>query len=150
MAYSDVKAVILTHATAAGAALTVPLLDVAIAFPLPADRRVRVYYGGEADPAKMGGRWTLNSEMVGKVTLIAAFWAINALNEDLAVVIDAEMEAFGHELRTRLDGDAQLGGTTTDSMLLDADPDIFVNGSMRYAGVVWRLVSDYVEYTRAA
>jgi hypothetical protein len=150
MAYSDVKAVILTHATAAGAALTVPLLDVAIAFPLPADRRVRVYYGGEADPAKMGGRWTLNSEMVGKVTLIAAFWAINALNEDLAVVIDAEMEAFGHELRTRLDGDAQLGGRRPIRCSSTRTRTSSSTARCATPGSCGAFVSDYVEYTRAA
>lgn len=150
MTYATVKAAILAHCVTAGATLTPPIADVKSAFPLPKGRCVRVYYGGEADPVKMGARWTLNSEMIAKRTMIAAFWPISTLSEDLAAAIDAEAEAFGHSLRGLLDGDAQLGGTTTDSALLDAAPDIFnVNGA-RFLGVVWEHLAEYTEYSRAA
>lgn len=149
MAYADIKAAILVHATAAGNALT-PAMPALAAFPLPKSRCIRVYYGGEADPVKMGARWTLNSEMVAKRTMIAAFWPITNLSEELAAKIDAEAEAFGHDLRTRLDGDAQLGGATTDSALLDASPDIFNIGGAKFLGVVWEHLAEYIEYPRAA
>lgn len=149
MTYATTKAAILAHAVTAAATLTPPITDVAAAFPLPKGRCVRVYYGGEADPVKMGGRWTLNSEMIAKRTMIAAFWPITTLSEALAAAIDADAEAFGHQLRTLLDGDAQLGGATTDSALLDASPDIFEIGGAKFLGVVWEHLSDYTEYSRA-
>lgn len=151
MAYAAVKTAIKNHCVTAGATLTPPLQDVQIGFPLPADRAIRIYYGGETEPVKMGpGNLTLNSELVGKVTIIAAFWAVSTLNTEIAARIDADMEALTHSIRGLINGDAQLGGTTTDSTLEYAEPDIVINGNTRYAMLSWRLVTDYVEYPRAA
>lgn len=150
MTYATVKAAVLTHAGTAAAAVSPAITDVKSAFPLPTGRCVRVYYGGEADPVKMGARWTLNSEMIAKRTMIAAFWPISNMSAELAASIDAEAEAFGHALRTALDGDAQLGGACADSSLLDAAPDIFNINGTRFLGVVWEFLSDYIEYSVVA
>src|SRR3990170_2635748 len=96
MAYADTKAAILTHALAAGVALTVPITDVAIGFASPKGRCIRIYWGGEIDPRHIGKR-TLNSEMIGQRTIIGAFWPVTTLSTDQAAVIDAEMAAWSVE-----------------------------------------------------
>jgi hypothetical protein len=146
MSYADVKDRLVVHVQTAGAALTPPLEDVQAAFPLPKGRCARIYYGGETDPRRMGGRYTQNSEMVGKVTMIAAFWPITALDEEQARIIDAEAEAFGHALRTAVDTDSDLAGAGDNTTLGDATPDIFIVGTTRFLGVVWEAVTDYAEY----
>lgn len=149
MAYADTKAAIVVHAAAAGAALTNPILDARAGFPIPKDRCIRVYYGGETEPARMGGRRTLNSEMVGQRTLIAAFFAIRTTSEDVVIVIDAELQALAHDLRTRILGDSQLGGSATDLDLGYMEPDIVTFGNARYLMGLWEVVSDYTEYSLA-
>lgn len=146
MAYADAKARLLVHAQTAGAALTPPMEDVSMAFPLPKGRCARVYYGGETDTKRMGGRYTLNSEMVGKLTMIAAFWPITSLDAELAQVIDAEAEVFTHALRTAVDGDEALNGEVDNTTLEDAVPDVVVVGNARFLAILWSAVTDYVEY----
>lgn len=149
MAYAAVKARLLVHAQTAAAAVTPPIEDVQIAFPLPKSDCVRVYYGGETDPVRMGGRWTMTSEMVGKVTMIGLFLPITSLDEELAVLIDARAEAFTHALRTAVDADQDLAGAGDNTTLGDAEPDIVVSGNTRFLAVMWRAVTDYIEYTVA-
>ncbi len=149
MAYADVKARLLTHAQTAAAALSRPIDDVATGLPLPNGRCVRVYYGGETEPVRMGGRYTLNSEMVGKITMIAAFWPITSLEVEVAQVIDAEAEAFSHAFRTAVDGDSDLNSQADNTTLEYGEPDIAVVGNTRYMVVMWSAVTDYVEYAVA-
>jgi len=148
MAYADTKAAILTHATAAGAALTNPITNVAIGFATPTGRCIRVYWGGEIEPRHIANR-TLTSELIGQRTIIGAFWPVTTLSTDQAAVIDAEMAALANELRTRLDGDAQLGGTQTDISLELGTPDFVTIGGTRFLAVFWDVIGDYFEYTLA-
>lgn len=149
MAYADVKARLLVHAATAAAACTPAIEDVKAAFPLPKSECVRVYYGGETDPGRMDGRYTLSSEMVGKVTMIALFLPISSLDEELAQSIDARAEAFTHALRTAVDGDSDLNTAGDNTTLGDGTPDIVVSGNTRFLAVVWEAVTDYQEYTLA-
>lgn len=150
MAYADTKARVVVHAVTAGAAITDdPILDVVAAFPVPKGRCVRVYYGGEVAPRKMGGRYTLNSEMVGEVTMIALFLPIALNDEAVAAVVDAQLYTFKHALRTAILGDAQLNGASVDLELDYLEPDIVTSGNTRYLVGLWRCVSDYIEYTIA-
>lgn len=147
MAYADVKARLLVHARTAAAATTPPIEDVQAAFPLPKSDCVRVYYGGETDPVRMGGRFTMTSEMIGKVTMIGLFLPITSLDEELAVALDARAEAFSHALRTAIDADADLALAGDNTNLEDGIPDIVIVGNTRFLAVLWRAVTDYVEYT---
>lgn len=149
MGYADAKARLVVHAQTAGNALTPKLLDVQQGLPLPKDRSVRVYYGGETDAGRMGGRYTLNSEMVGKVTLISAFWALTNLDSVQAAIIDAEAEAFSDALRTAVDGDTSLNGEIDNTTLDYGEPDIVISGNTRYLMILWRAVTDYTEYAIA-
>lgn len=144
-----VRSVITGHAVAAGAALSRPIKDVQEAFPVPADRRVRVAYGGETEATKFT-RYTLNSELVGDVTSIVAFWAVSSLDEETARLLNAEMIAFAGQLRTRLDGDSTLGGACADLTLGYAGVDYPVVGNTRYVAVAWDVLTEPSEYTRTA
>lgn len=147
MAYADVKARLLVHATTAAAATTPPIEDVQIAFPLPRSECVRVYYGGETEPKRMGGRFTAQSEMVGKITMIGLFLPVTALDEELAKQLDARGESFGHALRTAVDGDADLASTGDNTTLEFGQPDVVTIGNTRFLAFLWEAITDYVEYT---
>lgn len=150
MAYADVKARLVVHAQTAGAAITPAITDVQAAAPLPKGRCVRVYWGGETDPVRMdGNRFSLKSEMVGQVTMIALFLPIASLAEELAQLLDAQAQAFAHALRTAIDADSDLAGAGDNTNLGDAEPDFVVVGNTRFLAVLWRAVTDYVEYPLA-
>lgn len=150
MAYADTKARLVTHATTAGAAITSdPILDVQAAFPVPKGRCVRIYYGGEAEPARMGANRTLNSELVGEITFIALFLPVVVNDEGVAAALDAQLYTFKHALRTAIDGDSQLNGYSVDLDLEYLEPDLVTYNNVRYLLGLWRCVSDYTEYTVA-
>lgn len=149
MAYADVKARLLVHARTAAAAVTPPIEDVQAAFPLPKSDCVRVYYGGETDPVRMGGRFTLKSELVGKVTMIGLFLPVTSLDEELAVQLDARAEAFSHALRTAINADSDLAQAGDNTNLEDGEPDLVIVGNTRFLALMWRAVTDYVEYPLA-
>jgi hypothetical protein len=150
VAYSDVKAAIVVHAAAAAAALTTPILDARAGFPIPKGRCVRVYYAGETAPEHMDGkRRVLTGELVSHITRIALFLPVSVTDEALAAVLDAELFNFGHDLRTRILGDSQLGGASKDLTLHYCEPDLVTYNNVRYLLGLWDVVSDFVEYTLA-
>lgn len=149
MAYSDTKARLVTHAATAGAAITAdPVIDVQAAFPVPKGRCVRIYYGGETEPARIPNR-VLNGELVAEVTFIALFLPIPLNDESVAAAVDAQLYQFKHALRTAIDGDSQLNGYATDLALELLEPDLVTYNNTRYLLGLWRCVSDYTEYTVA-
>jgi hypothetical protein len=141
---------ILAHAAAAAAAVNAQWRDVAIGAPIPRGNRcVRVFYGGEAQPRRMGGPRVLNAELVAETVQLVAFWTMPTLDESIAKSIDDEMVAFKHELRTRILGDSQLGGASTDLEMSYAEPDYQVIGGARWAILGVEFVTDYTEYALA-
>lgn len=151
--YTDRRAVIVTHATAAAAAVDPTWSDVAPGFANLNGKCVRVYWGGETVPVKMGAEDgnVLNGRMVGDRVVIVAAWPLSNLSTEQAAAIDAEMWAWKHELRTRLQGDATLGGTCTDSDLEYVEPDVVVNASgTRFATVEAEFLLSYTEYPISA
>ena len=149
MTYPATKAAIVVHAAAAGAALADPILDAREGFPVPKDRCIRVYYAGETEPVRMGGNRVVNGELVSHRTLIALFLPITDTDEYPASILDAEMFSFGHDFRTRILGDSQLGGASTDLTLGYLEPDIVTYNNTRYLMGLWEIISDFVEYTLA-
>lgn len=141
--------VLATHLTAAGAALTDPIGDVDRGFPT-SGRMIRYYWGGELEPPKMGGRRVLNGEMVGQRFEIAALWPASNLSVDLITVLDVEMQLLAGEIRTRIQGDSQLGGNVTDLDLGYATADDVMISNARHIVLRWTLDLSYVEYAVAA
>lgn len=148
MAYADIKSRLVTHAQTAAAACIPPIEDVQAGFPLPRSECVRVYYGGEADPARFE-RFTLGNELAGQVTLIALFLPLAALDEEMARAHDARGQAFAHALRTAVDADQDLATAGDNTTLEWCEPDIVTVGNTRFLTYVWRAVTDYVEYPLA-
>jgi hypothetical protein len=146
MSYADAKARLVTHAQAASASLTRPFEDIQVGIALPKGKSIRVYYGGEVPPVRMGGRYTLNSEMVGKATLIQAFWPLPTVDDEMFALIDTEAEAFSHAFRTAVDADTDLNGNVDNTTLEDGEPAELIVGTTRYMTILWRAVTDYVEY----
>ena len=150
MAYADQIAAIKAHAVAAGAAMSPPILDVDIGPPLKIGTRgVRMYYGGETEPAHMGAGATLNSRLIGERIVLVAWWVVSNLSLQEVAAVETEMYAFKHELRTRILGDSQLGGMSTDLDMLPVESDYSVEGNARYRFLSTEFVTDYFEYSIA-
>ena len=141
---------VLAHCVAAGAALTNPIVDVAYAHPLPRGRCIRIFYGGEAEPAHMGSdARVLNGQMVAELIRIVAFWPLSSSGETMAATVEAEVRALKHQIRTRILGDSQLGGLSTDLALSNAITDFGANGGIVYRTLEYEITTDYDEYAIA-
>lgn len=149
MSYTAQRDAILVHAKAAALATNAAWTDVVIGYPLPAGKCVRIWYGGETEPVRLGGRHVLQAEEVSETILLAAFWPLSSMSTDGAKLLDDEMYKFKHELRTRVLGDSQLGGAATDLVMEYATPDLAVVGNARYAVLEVHFITDYTEYAIA-
>lgn len=150
MAYADQIAAIKTHAVAAGAAVTPKILDVAIGVSPPSTRCIRIFYGGEAEPERMGAGMTLSSRLIGERVIVVVYIAVSNLSEQETEAVETELYAIKHELRTRILGDAQLGGQSTDLVMSLAEPDHIVYGNGRYRTLSTEIIPEFVEYTLSA
>ena len=137
-----------THLIAAGAAITEDINDVARGLPT-GGRQIRYYWAGEVEPPKMGGPRVLNGQMVGQRFAIVALWPLTDLSPATVTSIDAEMQTLAGEIRTRIQGDATLGGYVTDLDLGYGDPDLVLVSGARHIAVKWDLDLSYVEYAVA-
>lgn len=150
MDFPAAMVVLETHARNAGGALDTPILDVDRASPTPKGRCIRLFWSGDGDPARMGGNSTLNSTLIGERVSIVAFFPVTTLGEEETGYNDAEARELRHELRTRIDGDATLGGNVTDLLIEGVETGWEVIGNTRYRTVDMTVVLDYEEYTRSA
>jgi hypothetical protein len=152
MANPDIPAALVVleaHLVAAGAALTDDLLDVDRGL-LIGGRQLRYYWSGECEPPAMGGTRVLNGELVGQRFTIAASWPLSDLSVELVEAIDVEMQVLAGEIRTRIQGDSQLGGNVTDLDLGYAEPDIMTIANARHVVLQWTLDLAFVEYAIGA
>lgn len=150
--YTDQRDAILTHAVAAAAAVSTDFTDVQIGAPIPKGNRcVRLFYAGEASPEHFdGNRRVLNGELVAETIGLVAFWAMTTMDEGATKALDDEMVAFKHQLRTRVQGDSQLGGKSTDLAMHYATPDYLVIGGGRWAVLEVEFTTDFTEYPLGA
>jgi hypothetical protein len=151
LTYASAIAAIVTHATAAGAAVTPTILDVAIGPPLPTTTRcVRIFYGGETEPAKMGAGSTLNSRMIGERIVLILWIAVSNISQQEIDAVETELYTFKHELRTRVLGDSQLGGMSTDLEMSLCEVDYPIVANTRYRTLETEFTTDFAEYTITA
>lgn len=150
MAYADQLAAVKAHAAAAGAAITPKILDVAIGVTPLTSRCVRIFYGGEEEPERMGAGLTLTSQLIGERIVLAAYIALSNLSEQELEAVESELYAFKHELRTRILADSQLGGQSTDLVMSLAEPDHVMVGNTRYRTLETEITTEYVEYPISA
>lgn len=151
MAFSDQLAAIKTHAVAAGTAMSNPIKDVAIAWPAPGPERcIRIFYGGEAEPPRIGAPRVLNEELVAERIVLVAFWPMSNLSVKQAEVIEDELYDLKHEIRTRVLGDSQLGGQSTDLEMGYAETDFVLVGGTSYRTLEIEFLTDHTAYTLAA
>lgn len=151
MDYPSQRDAILAHAQAAALAVDAQWKDVSVGMPQPrGDRSVRVFYGGEVPPEHMGpDHDSLNSEMVAEVVKVIAFWEVATGSETEALAIDDEMYAFKHQFRTRVLGNARLGGEAENLTVDYADPTfIKLVSGQRYATLAMDVIVDYTEYSK--
>lgn len=131
--------------TAGGATFT----DVAVGFPVGKGRCVRIFYGGERRPVRMPDNETLNSEMVAQAFVIRAYWPTPETATKRQRVQEGEIAAFVGSLRTRINGDKQLGGANTDLTLGLAEVDQVVISGIKYTIADAEVLIDFDEYTKA-
>jgi hypothetical protein len=140
--------VLQTHLEAAAAALTDTSFDVDRGI-LTGGRQVRYYWSGETDAPRFESRFDLTGELVGQKFTIAAAWPLNDLTPELATAIDVEMELLAGQIRTRLDGDLDLGNHIDNHLLGFAQQDVVLIGNARFVILEWDIDMAYVEYTLA-
>jgi hypothetical protein len=148
MTWTDSTAVVLTHVSAAGAALTIPITDVAISALLPKGRCIRMCYGGETDPP-MVPRQTLTGQLIGELTFIAAFWPISNLDEAEMKTVEDDIVALKNQIRTRISLDKDLGGTCKALILSDVDVGTPEISGTRYRVAAWDLETSYQFFTQS-
>jgi len=150
MSYTAQRDAILAHAKTAAAAVNAQWKDVAIGAPVPSGNRcVRLFYGGESEPQRMGANRVLNGELVAETVSLIAFWTMSTMDLPAMKAIDDEMYNFKHQLRTAVLGDSQLGGQGSDLEMGYAEPNYQVIGGSRWAVLVVEFVVDYTEYSVA-
>jgi hypothetical protein len=152
MTYAEQQAAILVHAQAAALAVNAEFTDVKAGVALPSGTRSgRVFYGGECPPPGFTSEPdVLTGKLVGEKTLIAFMWNASDLSNDAYASIDAEMYLVKHELRTRIQGDAKLGGTCVDLDMEYVEPDLVYVGSARWLRLDAEVLTAYVEYDKHA
>jgi hypothetical protein len=151
----DVMDVIATHSVAAAAAVDSKFVDVAVGFTAAKGKCIRIYYGGEVEPARMGADKVLNASLVGERIVIDALWPIASSGHADQRTLIGQMYLLKHELRTRILGDSQLGGDTTDLAIEPATIDEVIFGGLRgtgqhYLQLRMEVHCDYTEYAIAA
>lgn len=150
MGYKEQRDGILVHAKAAAAAVDAEWKDVSIGAPFPRGRSVRIFYGGEREPVRMGASRVLNGELVSEVIVLEAYWPTSGMGENELKALDDQMYDFKHELRTRVLGDSQLGGVSTDLEMGYVDPGWSQIGGTTYIGLRAEFTTDFTEYPIAA
>ena len=150
MDFAAAMTVLETHALAAGAALDTPILDVDRASPTPKGRCIRLWWSGNSEPVKMGGRYTLSSEMLAERVSIVAFFPVSTLAEEATGFNDAEARDLRQELYTRLLGDSQLGGNVEDLSIEGVETGWEKQGDTRYRTLDMTVLLEYVEITITA
>lgn len=148
MANPDIPAgltVLETHLTNSGAALTIPIQDVARGFPTGAGQ-IRYYWSGECPPPHMSEANVLNGKMVGQRFTIVVTWMASDLNPATIAILDAEMKTFAVELRTRLQADNDLGDHIESLDLQYGEPDLVIISGIRIIAMKWELDLGYEEY----
>jgi len=150
MDFAAAMTVLETHALAAGAALDTPILDVDRASPTPKGRCIRLWWSGNSEPVKMGGRYTLSSEMLAERVSIVAFFPVSTLAEEATGFNDAEARDLRQELYTRLLGDSQLGGNVEDLSIEGVETGWETQGNIRYRTLDMTVLLEYVEITITA
>jgi hypothetical protein len=145
----DLMDAIQVHAAAAAVtAGGAKFYDVAVGFPAARGKCVRIFYGGEREPERMGGELTLTSQMVAQAINVRGYWPVSETAAKNHRVIEGEMAAFVKSLRTRILGDSQLGGEGVDlAMHLAVTDQVLVTG-IQYAVVDMEIVCDFDEHTR--
>lgn len=137
---------VVTHVTAAGAALTNPIRDVAQAHPIPTSSRcIRVWYAGEADPSKMGATETLGDRMIGISIQIVAWWAMSGQGTVLAATVDTEALELTYQINTRLIGDSTLGGKCVDLIVRYAETGFETDGQTGYRTLAIEVIPHFVD-----
>lgn len=148
MANPDIPAalvVLQTHLAAAAATLTDNTFAVDRGI-VTGGRQLRYYWSGETEAPRFPERYDLNGELVGQRFTIVASWPLSNLTPALATAIDIEMELLAGQIRTRLDGDNDLGDHIDNHVLQFAQQDIVVIGGARHVVLEWDIEMAYVEY----
>lgn len=141
---------ILVHAAAAAAAIDTQWKDVAIGAPYPSGNRcVRIFYAGEAEPENIPPQ-VLNARLIAEQVALVAYWSISEMTPTAIKAVDDEIVAFKHELRTRILGDSQLGGASTDLEMGFIEPDYVQIGGARWVTLECTFTLDFTEYPLGA
>lgn len=145
MTLLDLMDALQVHAAAAGLTASATLTDVKVGFPAGKGRCVRIFYGGERDPERLGGNKVLNASMYGQAIVVRGYWPTASTGVSEQRAIEGQIAVFVKDFRSRVLGDSQLGGKSVDLAMLPAETDQISLAGTSYAIVNIEIVVDYDE-----
>lgn len=150
MVLLDLMDTIVVHAKAAAiTASGAKFYDVAVGFPAAKGKCVRIFYGGERAPEHFTADQTLTSKLVAQAITVRAYWPVSDTGVKQQRATEGEMAVFVKDLRTRIEGDADLNSNSVDLRMHLAVVDQVVISSTQYAVVDIEIGVDIDEYTRS-
>jgi hypothetical protein len=108
------------HLVASGLTLTPAITLVQIGEPIPAGNCLAVWYDGDTDAPHWEGGRTLRHTQVGERVTVRGYWKVPDRSAALAELAEKQAQAFRKDIRGRIEGDHQLGGTCDELVLGDA------------------------------
>lgn len=137
-------AVVGTHVTAAGTAVSPQILDVARGAPVSVPTRMlRYWYAGMSDAPHFPGGQTMVHRMVGRRINVVAYWPVS--DKAVLAALDEEIVALENQVLTRILGDSQLGSTCTDLVIGDTEVDYPVINGAQVAELTIPIILDFPE-----
>jgi len=149
MDLDDVIDAIAAGATSSAASISAAFKDVAVGYPNPRGRCVRIFYGGEAPPAYFGEGMTLSTRMIGQRIIARGFWPVAEYAAKRSRALMLEMWQFVHNFRTAMLADTRLSAKAVDLDMHLAEVDQDVVAGVLYATVDIEFIVDFNEYTVA-
>ena len=138
------------HAAAAAiAAAGATFYDVAVGFPAAKGKCVRIFYGGESEPPHFPDNRVLDAVLIGQKIITRGYWPLSETATKRQRAMEGEMAVFVSEYRTRVLGDSQLGGETTDLDMGLAQCEQAVIANTKYALVDIEIGVDFDEFPEA-
>lgn len=138
------------HAIASAAAVDPLFVDVAVGYRVGKGRCVRTYYAGEVDPPpRLGAEHVLDADLVGERVVVSALFPIADISKEKGREQLGQAWTFKHELRTRVLGDAQLGGDAVDLLLLPTTVEEVLISKQSYLECRTEIQLSYTEYAIA-
>lgn len=110
MTFAGALGVLDTHLTAAGAAVSPTITNIAQGERASGQRRIDYWFVSVGDPSRMSNGETLSDRMLGVEVMVRVYVPVADRRESLNASIEADLYAISVDIVSRVMGDFTLGG----------------------------------------